>query len=48
VEQSLSMALAVADYVYIMSKGVIVHEGPPERLRYDEEMKAKYLGVSGS
>ena len=47
VEQNLLMALRVADYVYIMSKGTIVYEGTPEELRDNEEVKAKYLGVTG-
>ena len=47
VEQSLPMALRVADYVYIISKGTIVYEGTPEELRGNEEVKAKYLGVTG-
>ena len=47
VEQNLPMALRVADYVYIMSKGTIVYEGTPEELRDNEEVKAKYIGVTG-
>jgi len=46
VEQNLSLALSVSDYVYIMSKGTIVYEGTPEELRGSEEVKAKYLGVT--
>ena len=46
VEQNFPMALAVADYVYIISKGVIVYESKPEELRDNEEVKAKYLGVA--
>jgi branched-chain amino acid transport system ATP-binding protein len=48
VEQNLPMALAVADYVYVISKGVIAYQSPPDRLGSDEEAKAKYLGVAGS
>ncbi len=46
VEQNFPMALAVADYGYIISKGVIVHESTPEELRGNEEVKAKYLGIA--
>jgi branched-chain amino acid transport system ATP-binding protein len=46
VEQNLPMALAVADYVYVISKGVIVYESASEKLWTDEEVKAKYLGVT--
>ena len=46
VEQNLPMALGISDYVYIISKGAIVHESTPEELRDNEELKAKYLGVT--
>jgi branched-chain amino acid transport system ATP-binding protein len=46
VEQNLSMALKVADYVYVISKGKIVYESTPDNLKADEEIKAKYLGVN--
>ena len=48
VEQNMHLALAVADYVYILSKGVIVHESAPEELKDNEEVKAKYLGLVAS
>jgi branched-chain amino acid transport system ATP-binding protein len=47
VEQNLPMALGVADYVYVMSKGVVVHECTPAELRANDEIKAKYIGVAG-
>jgi branched-chain amino acid transport system ATP-binding protein len=46
VEQNLSMALKVADYVYIISRGKIVFESVPSVLKASEETKAKYLGVT--
>ncbi|HEU65596.1 MAG TPA: ATP-binding cassette domain-containing protein, partial [Chloroflexi bacterium] len=46
VEQNVAMALAVADYIYIMSKGKIVHESTPEELRDNEEVRNKFLGVA--
>ena len=46
VEQNLPLALEVADYVYVISKGVIVHESTAEDFRSNEEVKAKYLGVA--
>lgn len=45
VEQNLRLALEVADYVYVMSKGKVVYESTPGELRDNEEIKAKYLGV---
>jgi len=44
-EQNFNMALSVADYIYIVSKGAIVHECTPDALRNDEETKQKWLGV---
>ncbi len=46
VEQNLPMALAVADYVYVISKGEIVHESTPEELRNNVEVTNTYIGVS--
>ena len=47
VEQNLPMALKVADYLYILSNGKIVYESTPDRLRSNDEVKAKYIGVAG-
>lgn len=46
VEQNLSMALKVADYAYIISKGRMVYESSMGELMNNEETKAKYLGVT--
>jgi len=46
VEQHLAMALAVADYTYVVSKGTIVHESTPKELEKNEKVKNAYLGVS--
>jgi branched-chain amino acid transport system ATP-binding protein len=43
VEQNLPMALAVADYVYIISKGKIVFDSTPGELEMNESIKIKYL-----
>ena len=45
VEQNLPMALSLADYVYVMNKGAIVFEGPPEELEGSPSVHAMYLGV---
>ena len=45
VEQNLAFALRIADHVYLMSKGKIVHESRPDELLRNEEVKARYLGV---
>lgn len=44
-EQNLNMALTVADHVYIVNKGTVVHEGTPEELSKDEQTLNKWLGV---
>jgi branched-chain amino acid transport system ATP-binding protein len=44
-EQNLNMALSVADYIYIISKGTVVYESKPEDLKHNEEVKKKWLGV---
>lgn len=45
VEQNLSLALKVADRVYVMNKGRIVFEGRPASLREAPEVLHQYLGV---
>jgi len=44
-EQNLSMALTVADDVYIISKGSIVFQGTPRELRDNTAVQHKWLGV---
>lgn len=46
VEQNITMALAVADYVYVISKGKIVYEGTPTDLATNESVKEQHLGVA--
>lgn len=45
VEQNLRLALSVADRVYIMNKGQVVHECTARELAGDEETQHKLLGV---
>jgi branched-chain amino acid transport system ATP-binding protein len=47
VEQNLSMALKVTDYLYILQNGKVVYESTPEQLKSNDEVKAKYIGVAG-
>jgi branched-chain amino acid transport system ATP-binding protein len=44
VEQNARLALAIADYGYILESGRIVLEGDPGKLGNDEEVKRLYLG----
>jgi branched-chain amino acid transport system ATP-binding protein len=45
VEQDFGMAMGVADYAYIMSKGTVVYESTPDELIDNESVKAIHLGV---
>jgi branched-chain amino acid transport system ATP-binding protein len=45
VEQNLPMALEVADYVFVIDRGLIVYESTPEKLEANTEVKDTYLGV---
>lgn len=44
-EQNLALALAVADEVYILSKGEIVYHDTPEALRGERAIMRQYLGL---
>ena len=45
VDQDSAFALKIADYVYIMSRGAIVYESEPEKLKENPEIRSRYLGV---
>ena len=45
VDQDSAFALKIADYVYIMSRGAIVFESEPEKLKENPEIRSRYLGV---
>ncbi len=44
-EQNAAFAVKVADYVHVMSKGVVVHSTDPVALWQNEEVKTQLLGV---
>ncbi|HYZ02966.1 MAG TPA: ABC transporter ATP-binding protein, partial [Candidatus Binatia bacterium] len=44
VEQNYSLAIALADLVYVLEKGEVVFRGQPGELDGDEEVKRRYLG----
>jgi branched-chain amino acid transport system ATP-binding protein len=44
VEQNVRVALAIADYVYVIRTGEIVMEAPAEKLSSSDEMFRAYLG----
>ncbi|MBI2218128.1 MAG: ABC transporter ATP-binding protein [Candidatus Rokubacteria bacterium] len=45
VEQNLPLALGVADYVHVLSRGRIVHSSTPDDLWARADVKSQYLGV---
>jgi branched-chain amino acid transport system ATP-binding protein len=47
VEQSAHLALAIADYGYVIENGRIVLDGTPERLRSHKDVQEFYLGQGG-
>lgn len=46
VEQNARLALAVADYAYIMENGRIVLEGAPNQLQENADVREFYLGLT--
>ena len=44
-EQNLPLAMKVANYVYVVSKGAIVFEGVPEQLQENQKVEREYLAV---
>lgn len=47
IEQNANMALAIADYGYIMETGKVVMDGDPQKLLKDEDVQEFYLGLHG-
>ena len=45
VEQNLAATLALAERIYIINNGHIVHEGPAQELKAKPELLQRYLGV---
>ena len=45
VEQNVQSALAVADRVYVMNLGKVIHEGPAADVRNDPALRQQLLGV---
>jgi len=46
VEQNARVALAIADYAYVMENGRIVLDGPAAQLAENEDVKEFYLGLT--
>jgi branched-chain amino acid transport system ATP-binding protein len=45
VEQNLAATLALAQRVYIINNGHIVHEGPAQDIKSQPDLLQRYLGV---
>jgi branched-chain amino acid transport system ATP-binding protein len=48
VEQKLSFAIRYADHVYVLAKGQIAFDGPPQTLMDDRALLERLLGVAPS
>ena len=44
-EQSVPLALAIADYAYVLQTGRTVLEGPAAELAHDPQVQRIYLGI---
>ena len=47
-EQSIPLALAIADYAYVLQTGRTVLEGTAESLEQNEQVQEIYLGIRAS
>jgi branched-chain amino acid transport system ATP-binding protein len=47
-EQSVPLALEIADYAYVLQTGRTVLEGPAEKLESDPQVQRIYLGIDGT
>jgi len=47
-EQSIPLALAIADYAYVLQTGRTVLEGTAESLENDAQVQEIYLGIKAS
>ena len=45
VEQNIAATLALAQRVYMINNGHIVHEGPAQEIKAQPEVLQRYLGV---
>jgi len=48
VEQNFALAMAVADYIYVVSAGRFVFEGTPADLEKAPEVLEQHLGIAGA
>ena len=46
VEQNVSLALQLVDYVHVISKGQVVYASEPTTLWQNEAIKSQYLGIA--
>jgi branched-chain amino acid transport system ATP-binding protein len=45
-EQSIPLALGIADYAYVLQTGKIALQGPAVELENNEQVRAIYLGIN--
>jgi branched-chain amino acid transport system ATP-binding protein len=44
VDHDMGLILGYSDYVYVMEFGAVIAEGPPDKVREDEQVISAYLG----
>ena len=47
VEQNAAMALDLASHGYVLETGKVVHDGPSDELKADDDIREFYLGTGG-
>ena len=45
VEQNVHLALALADYAYVLAEGQVHLEGPAQEVANNDEIRKAYLGL---
>ena len=45
VEQNMPLALKVAAYIHVISRGRVVHSSSPQELEGNQEVRSRFLGI---
>lgn len=47
IEHDVRLVTSISDYMYVLDRGMLISEGPPERVKSDPAVIAAYLGGAG-